>query len=718
MPQGGITRQTIESLPRRQQQPRRVQAADTFVPAQEAPGESRASRIVQALHNFTDTAMDVAVTEQKKKIELDKVTQQQRALRGLAPTDDATEAGIRAYQVINMRDEVLRANAELGDWVRQNPDADDEEYEIASREVYADILNKYEADPELSHAASNRIQEAQVQTHQIREAAARDHRQFQAQEKFGQVIENYREAAQTPQEFLASIEEGGSVYNEGRAIGVTDQQQRVMLIQMAQLDASTGDGRILQALEKTEWAGRDPRVAKARETFDTVNAQENSVAIGSRLGEIQMGWKTRSASWEQTQAALQQLEQDYPGFNASPAMVASLKQQGIQAQQQDTIVSELLQDGLANRGNPDWVPPTQDPRYAQYSGAIASQGAELIQQQTERQAALGEIAEEDVPHVIMQRQLDFGRWFNVDMPGVEAVVNNVRHLTPEDVTGEGAFDARTESALRSISLMNDEDIQRYGANEENRELFRNYQALRASDEPDGRAWATALSYARGESRLSAEEQSDLIDGIESEVDSAFGRAIFQGRWSSMSDSAKTFFRSEARRLAKTHVGAGAIDKDRTIQAVVSEIESRHTLIGKDSWATARPQAIASQTQVNPSDHTDMFAWYFENNRDNLVEVAADADLELDNVWFHVAPNGSLQVRDTGTNNPLASGIRLSDLGEEFREAVRERRVSEVLDARRLRSERSRIQEETRDDPSEKTAPAPGQVTEGSGFGGF
>src|SRR5690554_730165 len=278
MPQGGITRQTIESLPRRQQQTRQMQAADTFVAPQEGPEESRASRLVKALHNFTGSAMDVAVTEQQKKIELDKVTQQQRALQGLDPTDDATNAGIRAYQVINMRDEVLRANAELGDWVRQNPDADDEEYEIASREIYSDILNKYEADLELSQAASNRIQEAQVQTHQIREAAAREHRQYVAQEKFGQVIENYREASQTPEELLAAID-GGSVYTEGRANGITDEQQRTMLLQMAQLDAQTGDGRILQALEQTEWAGRDPRVAKAREDRKSTRLNSSHVRI-------------------------------------------------------------------------------------------------------------------------------------------------------------------------------------------------------------------------------------------------------------------------------------------------------------------------------------------------------------------------------------------------------------------------------------------------------
>lgn len=682
-----IHRGPVENLPLRKKSRQPAQTVDTFVEGQ-APsqGDSRAARVVKGVFEFSGKALDFAAQNEKKKIDLDKVTQQQRALQGLDPTDDATKGGIRAYQVVKMRDQVLETNADLSQRLRDNPDMSDEEYEIATREAYAPLLEQYQPDPQLSQALSNKLQESQTQIHQIRSAVQREHREWQKQEAFSTSIEEYREASGSPEE-LAGLIADGQLKNEADALGISEEQYRTGLVKFAEMDAASGDGRLLQALEGQEWASRDPRVDKARETYQQWASREYAVEIGTQWGEIQQGWKNRTASWAQTEESIRRINEKFPGAISSN-QVASLRQQAAAQHSADAEKAEFMSAFYESMSSDDPVHLGTNPLIPDdMKDHAISKTNEIIDTQARQMQGTGEMKPEEAEAWAMEQKLKFGREQGVEMPGIKPIIESLAGTDPSDWEGEG-IPNNFLPALRAIPMMNESDIRMYGKTETERNMMRTYQRFLSSDSPDRDAWARSYRSITAETSMSSESRSEMTEATRESIDDKLDRGLVQKLRGveEVSDNLRPYLREEAVRYSYSVMGSGGTNSEIASDAGADYALSRVTVLDNGSFVTSNTQELirnasfkdaeGNEYQLKERDITPAFDHFFQTRKDEFArESFHGEDLEIGNVRFEATRSGLINVLDD-MGEPLTNGpINVRDITKEYLDYAAEQRAS-------------------------------------------
>lgn len=698
MPQRSV-RQAIEAMPRIRRQQTPSTTVDTYV-QNPAPSQQKTNsqRVVGALTDIAGVGAKMYQTYNREKVEMDKVTQQQRALQGLDPTDDATDAGIRAYQVINMRDQVMDANASLAEEVRKNPEMTDEEYELASREAYAGLFTQYKPDTQLSAALSNKVQESQTQIHQIRSSVQREHREWKSQETFKKSAEAYREASDSPDELADMITEGGQLSNEASALGVPEEAQRTMLVKMAQSDAANGDSRMFRALKKQEWASRDPRIQKAEQVYQQWSSQENASEIGRQWGEIQMGWEQRSASWSQTQSAIEQLNNKFPG-SVTANQVASLRKRGAAVHAKEKARAELLSRIEQATTGEQRLQIGTDPRFTKGDrDDIIDMKNEHWRTVAEQRQASGEWDAQQAQEFILRSQIKFGRSQAIEVPGVKDTLSNLTATNPSDWDTEGV-PSEASAGLSAIGMMSPSDIDRYGKTEDEKTMFRNYQRFLSQDMPDRQAWVRAHRSVVNRESLDAEVRDELI---EDSVDEA-NDIMNQGGWlwssqDEVPDGQRLRIRQEVQTEALSMVDSGATDVDDVGGEAARRVMSRYTRLDNGSLINATEQELASASRYEdeegvvqtlaPQNRTQAFEMFFNDNFDNLAaESSYGEDLEMDQVQFIYNQNGLIEVQDTRGDVLTDRPINLRNLTKDYNQRTSTNRARSALD-RALRDARN------------------------------
>ena len=699
MANGQISREAIESLPRNKRRAQPSTTVDTFVEPQAALNQpTKSARVVSGLMAFSGQAIDSSVRSEKAKIDLDKVTQQQRALQGLDPTDDATNAGIRSYQVINMRDQVLETNSELAKTVQENPGMTDDEYAVATRDAYSGLISQYQPDDQLSKALSNRLQESQVQLHQIRTAAQKGHQAWLRTDALGSSIEEYREAAGSIEELSQTIGEDGSLSAEADALGVTPEEFRNTIVNAAKRDAVVGDGRILSAIEGQEWASSDPRVAQAREIYKRKEAQKNAVKIGSIRGDIEMSWKTRQASWEQTEAALDNLNERYPG-SVSAAMVSSLKQQQASIAAGEEKKTQVQIDIMQNLTDPDSmrVGLRSDLTNKEVRDGVAgvSQG---VDEYTAQLVETGELDQTEAYGYAVERKLEISRASGVEIPEFKRIFSSLSSLDPADFQNEDGVPDWANQALKTLPKLNESDIELYGANSKTRAFINNYNAMRDTEEPDPRAWRRAWAATHGETNLTPEQQATGISDARDAADDALDRSPLEWgtAWFTGSEAAPDHIRNwvatEASREASVLMGSGATDPDSVGAAAAERTLGNFTRLTSGSAINrSRSRILAEATDADGqslirSDELDQaFEWFVGSNLEQMDENSALDDLSMQDIKFTARPGGLIMPVDKLGSPLLDRPVTMRELGTGYREAVDTKRVEEALGTFKLRN---------------------------------
>lgn len=107
-------------------------------PAQfEYQKDKSGDEFIDALTKVTGVAGEAYIEYAEKKANADRVIQTDRAIQGLNPTNDATQAGYKAHSAIKLKNGLLKSKAELKALADSNPS--DEEWEDAVREHYAGL---------------------------------------------------------------------------------------------------------------------------------------------------------------------------------------------------------------------------------------------------------------------------------------------------------------------------------------------------------------------------------------------------------------------------------------------------------------------------------------------------------------------------------------------------------------------------------------------------
>lgn len=697
-----LQRTGVEKLPEVQRSKGQVQPVDTFVQTREPEiQKDESTRIAEGLFEFSGQAMDYSVREAKKKIDLDKVTQQQRALRGLDPTDDATKAGIRSYQVIQMRDDVLEANAELTQKIRDNPDLTDDEFEEMTRESYAPLLDQYQPDAQLSQALTNKLQESQTQIHQVRNSVQREHHEWKQQETFSKSIEEYREAAASEEELVSSLQPGGQLSNEADALGLSEEQKRTMLIQFAQRDAANGDGRILGALDKTGWASRDSRVEKARSEFEAWQQEAYAVEIGSEWGRIQMARESRQASWTQTEEAIKRLNNKFPG-TISAKQVASLRRRSLKshsaedkARAAEASYYKGVQNGASSwmEGNPLYTDDQRDAVRDGFSTRIQTQARHLV--------AEGKLEEEDAQTFVLQESLRFSRKTGLELDSIGDAVSALDIQSPDDWEGEG-IPAQVTPGLTLASQMSNEDIERYGSNERTKNLIRNYQDAISKPGPDRDAWLRAHRIQSANENLSPEEKSQVRDDADKRLNKVLSdrKGWFDFGVDDVTEGAMRRLRSDSLEEVNIKIGSGGTP-NHSVEPAVKNAASRRVILDNGTDVGTSQQNLSRYSAYEENGVTyaldanstnDAFEVFFEENKDSFQEESFfGEDLTSRDVHYRVTDNGLVSVVDN-EGQPLLDGqVSLQDINKLYQSTAPGTKSAEAMRKARERSDREPYQ---------------------------
>jgi len=136
------------------QQPARQMKQQINKPRDAFQSSQNGMMIVDILQNFASTGGKMYEIHANKKIAEDKVVQTALADNYLAPTDDATVAGVRAHAAVMMQDQVMKHQLELSELAKTG--IDDEAWGEAVRKKYKessqylmDNYRSYKKDPEM-----------------------------------------------------------------------------------------------------------------------------------------------------------------------------------------------------------------------------------------------------------------------------------------------------------------------------------------------------------------------------------------------------------------------------------------------------------------------------------------------------------------------------------------------------------------------------------------
>lgn len=154
---------------------------DTRVkPQEQITVDKTGTEIVDTLIKFAGVAGSEYIKRTEKKIEADKAVQTSRAVQGMMPTDDATNAGYRAHAAVSIKGQALESQVRLNELAKTK--MTDEQWEEVIRSEYSsfdkfmtDKYDDYAKDVELQKLGAVALRETIPQVTAAREGYKIEH---------------------------------------------------------------------------------------------------------------------------------------------------------------------------------------------------------------------------------------------------------------------------------------------------------------------------------------------------------------------------------------------------------------------------------------------------------------------------------------------------------------------------------------------------------------
>lgn len=706
---GFSERQAVESLPRIKKQQRDLQTTDTYYkPQQPNTEETGTQRIVKGLISLADSGTEVYQNRKQKKIELDKVTQTQRAIRGLDPSEGATAEGQRAYQVVKMRDETLDANAELSNAIKENPDMTDEEYELMTREVYSGMLDKYKDDPQLAAAASNQIQQSQGQMHQIRATAKAKHEEWKNMEALNTGITEYTQVVDGDIGQLAQIiGENGQLANEADALGITPQKFREKLIERATIEAANGEGDLLRAIQTKDWSEGDPRVEKADQQFKQWELRNNSVQIGAMIGEAQDAYFNREISKQDMLGRLDAINNRFPGAVTKSTVSSSIKRGQVklkQASEKDILLNNHFSGKYGD------TPVGDNPLYSESEKkTIMGKEVELASQYYRKQVDSGEMTPEEAQQGMTGSLLKISREQRMEIPRVKSQVRNALDINIEDMDGD--IPPPIMNGMASLEMMTDSDRRRY-LTESGLEVMNVYDRFKETPtgEVDKNAYTRALRVRDGNSDMTFDEKEQLQEDAADHLDERLSGGFWNNRWDNLksigimvpwgesstkpSDANMNLLRNKVRDYALAINKTGSGDTDRAVEQGADRVENSHSFTPSGAVIERRAGSLAKDMQyvdgngqrriATPKQATEAADYRIKQLLPVFQrESGFRQDLTPADVVMSVSDSGIVNYRDTDGTLLMDHSDTLADMAQGYFATTRQERIDALDDGERV-----------------------------------
>ncbi len=650
---------------------------------------SRATQIAQGLMDAVKGISPVIDREVKRKIELDKITQQQRFYAGELPTEDATNPGQRAYNVLQARSDVTEAQNKLLEDLEFNPDMSDEEFEERSRSIYNGQYDKYENDPLMTEALTAMFTQTQP-------GVLSQRNKLRSQYQYGQRVGAFRSSlsetieASSPEELREAITTG-SLRVEGDALRVHTADMQKAIWDQAKADAKDGDGRLLEAMRGIPAYAESEDFELLEKTYNGARATRDRISIGDLTADVEQAWVKGGATWEETRSKLERIGAEWPG-RISEEYTRSLKLKGLKEREQSATAANVL--AAFNSDYPFRV----DQRFTNKEKLAGAKQLDADLALWANEAIANGQDPMDVQVRVFNEKFRYTAESGVAVGDIGKQLTFLANQSPDAISQNPGVLKTYTSLLRSLRNTDRGTLSLYASGKD-LEMLEAYK-YHAGSYGDEAAWRMAWSTVHESTPITPDVQKTFDKEVRTQVSDVLDAGLLDewfGGMSDLTDRQRAQVEAEVLREAKALWQGGTRTPGVAVKGAVDTYRKNNTPLSNGTMINGNRNKIAEAAGVAPDAVPFLWERYFKDNQENLAEAAGVDEIAYSDTSVHVSPNGlwhmrgpfGVQITEARPLSELSEyGVdskRLMELNQESREQFMARREGAELNSdRRLR----------------------------------
>ncbi|AWD90621.1 hypothetical protein [Pseudomonas phage Njord] len=414
-------------------------AQQSVQPTRSGGVDTTGSQIMGALSQFAGQLDEVAQLEVQKTIADDRIkqsaiaaqdtyrTEQQR--QGL--TQDATVAGRQAYNAIIGQHDVLTANNALVQAKQDNPDMSDEDFKKLQQKAYDPLIKQFGVDKWTLDNVTKTIEASQAPLVRVTEGITSEYRGAKRQEALNISIQDMMGDPAADVNHIVQNE----IPARASMMGVSEFKMKQMLMSTAVSRAATGDIRLIDELDKTDWAKGSTLLTTGREQYQQWRAKEMAPIIGDRMGTIEMKALNGEQGWGATMRQMENMNKEFPGTYSAGAFASMKVRMDAEAKRRAKEAVMLTQASEAVY-NQDVIPLAMDNSYSKSEKDKVVKGYDAWLSQKNRELRAQGKSADEANAITLKHGMDWSRANRVPLPQVKANLEAAISYNPDDYKGQ------------------------------------------------------------------------------------------------------------------------------------------------------------------------------------------------------------------------------------------------------------------------------------------
>ena len=656
--------------------------------ARTQPADQQQS-LLSALVGAAGATTAAVGTELQKRAEEDKVKQTNRALRGLLPSNDATETGKVAHSFVGLQNKVSAATARAKDEAARFQGSDDEwdEYMVGQMQTIQDEL--FEQYPDIS---SNK-QKREMLGH-ITNAFSERLPELTSAREFGKINQEHVARLNSFRDSLTSRTAGlegeelnqtlaGLMGDNRQALQVTQAEAEEIFTEVAGQNAESGDGRFVEFAKNYKGDNesslflRDGKMNKLDRQYKQQRSARQQGDLATAKDGLIEKYMGGDYNWDQLTATADEQNSVHGGRAWTDEQLLALKRkrQGITSKRTNAaLAADNMFDARYNDGEPYWVTEGGKPERKvaiqatraridemvksdiQFSGATDPDQIRAIEQKGD-QLYYEILAANQAVDPELTRRFDAFKNYNLD-----------------NVTDDNELPKNVTELIEQWDTM-PEGTKLDHTNTETAAFMANVDTFRQQGRSITQAVVGAQQASRNPQTMSSEDMAKLSR----ESLAAAGDIGLGGDWIPFNDAPDWYnnrLGEQIQRGALANMRSGYTDMDRAVADSKAAFSRYYTETDNGQFLFGSRPEIAGQMGVHQDDIDVTLQTYLEKNRTALEDEAPG--VTIDEMFFETIPNrGTIVVRNGVTGDRLTAPFPLSQLKTGRDEFIRQQQVTEL-----------------------------------------
>lgn len=658
------------------------------------PGTSTLSALIDA----AGVATSAVGTELQKRVEEDKVRQTNRALRGLAPSSEASEAGKVAHGFVGLQNKVAAATARSREAAKRFTGTDEEWDETQVQEmdrIQTELFDEY---PELNTPDQQRALLGHITNAFLEQAPG-----IASAREFAKIDQEHRARLNTYRDSMLSrtAELEGAEFDaaasallgdNSTALQLTQAESEDIFVEIATQQAKLGDGRFVEFAKKYKGDHESSLFVRdgKMNSLDRLYKQQSAARRQGDLATARDDLITRfvdeeSINWDQLTAMADEQNRQFGGTAWTDEQLLALRnkrQAGTTKKISAELAADAMFDARFDDGEPYWV---TEGGTAERKVAIKAT-KQRIDQLVQADIDASGTDDPDVHRAI--RQKGDQRYYEILAanqavdPELAARFEAFQNYNLDNVTSDN------ELPRNVIEIVEQWDTMPQGTkldhtNTKTAAFMANVDTFRRQGRSLAQSIVGAQEAARNPNNLSSEQLSELSDkSLSAAQDIGLGDDYIP--FNDAPDWYNDRLAEQINRGALANMRSGYTDIDRAIEDSQAAFNRYYTATDNGQFIFGSRPEIARQMQVHPDDIDITLQTYLEKNRTALEDEAPG--VSIDEMYFETIPNrGTIVVRSGITGDRLTAPFPLDQLKIGRDEFIRQQQITalEYQEQRRL-----------------------------------